>query len=240
MPSTDAAAEPETAESEAAEYPSLLRANAVCIGLFLTALGLAGLVWFTVPHQHHLASLWQFLFQLTPFAAAAGAIAWLDLEWARRLRLQLVLPPIAFLAMFCFFVPRIFYYAGRDDDKLYFHMLTLVPLIILTMALVFRLGGGSRAVTLRMSGALLLLQLSGLEDLAYIKVNPHKDPKWQHIPDVWTWADHITVFLRHAPSKEEAFAFIAVHVVLALLVLFLPGRAVRSAARMITRRTARA
>ena len=45
-----------------------------------------------------------------------------------------------------------------------------------------------------------------------------------YIPKVWFWADHMKIFLGHYPSKNEAFVFIAVHVVLALLILFLPGR----------------
>ncbi|GAB3966157.1 hypothetical protein GCM10029978_030650 [Actinoallomurus acanthiterrae] len=227
----------QTADTSVEEVPvraartSFVRANAVTIGLLLTALILAGIIWSAVPHQHKISSLWLFLFELTPFLAAAGAIAWLDVGWARRLRLHLVVVPAAFLAMFCFFVPRIFYYAGRDADQLYYHMLTLVPLIILSLCLSYRLGGGTRNGTLRLGGALLLLQLSGLEDLAYILVNPHTDPKWQHVPDVWTWAYHMSVFIGHAPTKDQAYAFITVHVVLALLVLFLPGRVVAALLR---------
>jgi hypothetical protein len=86
------------------------------------------------------------------------------------------------------------------------------------------LGGGRRSVTLRLCAAMMALQLSGLEDLAFLTVNPQTDPKWTPIPKVWFWADHMKIFLGHYPSKNEAFAFIAVHVVLALLILFLPGR----------------
>lgn len=233
MPTSERTAATSPAEEAPAPPPpaSFVRANAVTIGLALAALALAGIIWSVVPHQHKITSLWVFLFELTPFAAAAGAIAWVDVGWARRLRLHLILLPAAFLAMFCFFVPRIFYYAGRDGDQLYYHMLTLVPLIILSLCLAYRLGGGSRGGTLRLSGALLLFQLSGLEDLAYILVNPHTDPRWQHVPDVWSWAYHMSVFIGHAPAKNEAYAFIAVHVVLALLVLFLPARAVTALLR---------
>ena len=52
------------------------------------------------------------------------------------------------------------------------------------------------------------------------------DPRFWPIPEVWTWASHMTVFLGHPPTKAEAFGFIGVHLVLAGLVLFLPGRAV--------------
>jgi hypothetical protein len=103
--------------------------------------------------------------------------------------------------------------------------------MILALSLAYRLGGGSRETSLRLTFAMLLLQLSGLEDLAFLTVNPHTDPEWTPIPEKWTWADHMTVFLGHAASKYEAYAFITVHVVLALLVLFLPVRAVTALAR---------
>jgi len=41
----------------------------------------------------------------------------------------------------------------------------------------------------------------------------------------------MTIFLGHPPPKYEAYAFTAVHVVLAGLVLFLPGRVVTAVVR---------
>jgi len=58
-----------------------------------------------------------------------------------------------------------------------------------------------------------------------LTLNDHPSgSRYASIPEVWTWASHITVFLGHPATKIEAFAFIGVHVILALLVLFLPGR----------------
>jgi hypothetical protein len=117
-------------------------------------------------------------------------------------------------------------------------MLALVPFVILALVLAYRLGGGTRETSLRLTFGMLLLQLSGLEDLAFLTVNPHTDPQWTPIPETWTWADHMTVFLGHPASKHQAYAFITVHVVLALLVLFLPARAV-TAVTAVTRRRKR-
>ncbi|MBW8481167.1 hypothetical protein [Actinomadura parmotrematis] len=208
--------------------PPFLRANAVTLAAGAVAALLGGVVWFALPHEHDITSLWIFLFKLTPFAAGAVAVAWLHVGWARRLRLPLVAVPACFLVFFCFFVPRIFFVARKPTEELYYTVLTLVPFVILALALAYRLGGGPRGTTLRLSAAMLLLQLSGLEDLAFLTVNPQTDPKWTPIPDTWTWADHIKVFLGHYPSKEEAYAFIAVHVLLALAVLFVPASAVRA------------
>ncbi|WP_051468109.1 hypothetical protein [Actinomadura oligospora] len=206
-----------------------LRANRVTLVAGVVAAVLGAIVWFALPHEHDITSLWMFLFKLTPFVAASVAVAYLDQAWARRLRLPEIAVPACFLVFFCFFVPRIFFVAKKPGFELYYTVLTEVPFIILALALAYRLGGGKRGTTLRLCGAMMLLQLSGLEDLAYLTVNHHTDPAWTPIPKVWKWADHMKVFLGHYPTKGEAYAFITVHVILALAVLFVPARTVRAA-----------
>lgn len=202
------------------------------------ALLLAAVVWFVLPHDRQVDNAGLLLAKLTPFLAATAAIATADVALLRRWQVHLVAIPACFLVFFCWFVPRLFFYSGSDGDfeRLYYTMLTAVPFVILSLTLAYRLGGGSGATSARLSVAMLLLMLSGLEDLAYLVVNPHVDPRWTPIPEVWDWASHIKVFLGHWPSKYEAYAFIAVHVVLALLVLFLPGRYVSGPARRLLRR----
>jgi hypothetical protein len=204
---------------------SFLRANAVTLTTGTLAIALAGFVWFQMPHEREISSLWVFLFKLTPFVAAGIAIAWLDLGWAHRLRLHLVLIPACFLTFFCFFVPRIFYYRSITGPEHYYTILTLVPFMILAFVLAYRLGGGPRSMALRLCFALIILQLSGLEDLAFFVTNPHPGG-WASIPQVWDWANHIRVRLGHYPTRNEAFAFIGVHVALALITLTLPGSVV--------------
>jgi hypothetical protein len=190
----------------------------------------AAIVWFGLPHDREVKSLWIFLFKLVPFILAAEAVAALDVEWARRIRLPLILIPPTFLLYFLYFVPKIFFYGGANSDdpasfgSLYYNVLTLTPMIILALVLAYRLGGGTAATVRRLSYGMLLLMLSGLEDLAFLVVNQHTDPAFTPIPEVWEWASHITVFIGHPPTKIEAYVFIAVHVVLALLVLASPQR----------------
>lgn len=235
IPSTDHDGRPAVSGPAAAgPVASFTRDNAVTLVAGAVAVLLAAVVWFGLPHDREVSSAWLLLFKLTPFVSASIAVAWLDRTWASRLNLHLFLLPACFLVFFCYFVPKLFFYAGDGDTfgQLYYHVLTLVPFIILTMVLSYRLGGGSRGGVLRIAFALLLLQLSGLEDLAFLTVNDHPaGSKYASIPDVWTWASHMTVFLGHPPTKYQAFAFIAVHVVLALLVLFVPRRAVTAALR---------
>jgi len=207
--------------------------NRLSLLLAIAAAVLGGVIWFVLPHERDVTSVGTLLFKLTPFACATAAIALADDAALRRRQVHLVAIPAAFLVFLCYFVPRVFFYSGSAGDfpNLYYHMLTAIPLIILTLALAFRLGGGAPSTTARLSAGLLLLMLSGIEDLAFLLVNPHTDPRFTSIPEVWTWASHMTVFFGHPPTKYEAYAFIAVHLVLAGLVLFLPGRAVTALVR---------
>jgi hypothetical protein len=191
----------------------------------VAAMALAAVIWFVLPHEREVSSAGMLLFKLTPFAAAVAAIALVDDAALRRRRLHLFAVPASFLVFFCFFVPRVFFYSGTDGDfpALYYHMLAAAPFIIVALALAFRLGGGTPAATARLASSMLLLMLSGLEDLAFLLVNPHTDPRWTPIPEVWTWASHMEVFIGHPPTKYEAYAFIAVHVLLAVAVLVTPA-----------------
>ncbi|MCW2875916.1 MAG: hypothetical protein JWQ95_16 [Sphaerisporangium sp.] len=190
----------------------------------------AAFVWFGLPHDREVESLGIFLVKLLPFVFATEAVARLDVEWAKRLRLVLVLVPAAFLLYFLYFVPKIFFFGGVESGTakafygLYYHVLTVTPFLIMAMVLAFRVGGGSASVVRRLSYGMLLLMLSGLEDLAFLTVNDHTDPAYATIPEVWDWASHMTVFLGHPPTRTEAYLFILVHVVLALAVFFSPQR----------------
>lgn len=235
--SGEAADRPREAEDRPRGADSFLRANRVSLVSAAIAAGLAAIVYFGMPHERDLTSLWVLLFKLTPFVAAAIAIAWLDEWWAQRLRLALILPPLCFLAFFTFFVPRIFYSAGiaQDFNQLYYTVLMLVPFVILALVLSVRLGGGSRATVLRLAAAMILLQLSGIEDLAFLTVNDLSGTDYAD-PQVWFWADHMAVRLGHYPTTSEAYAFIAGHVALAVLVLALPQRSFRAIGRRLRRR----
>jgi hypothetical protein len=215
---------------------SFLRANRVSLIAGAVAFALAAGVALGMKPSRDLTSVWVLLVKLAPFVAASVAIAWLDRDWARRLRLHLVLPPLCFLVFFTYFVPKIFYYHNVDNfDLLYYTVLIEVPFIILSLVLSARLGGASTGTVLRLAGAMILLQLSGIEDLAFVTIATMSGAM-PGIPRVWTWADHITVVIGHPPTRDEAFAFIGVHVVLAVLVLALPGRFFAAAVRRVSPR----
>jgi hypothetical protein len=208
------------------ETSSFWRDNRVTLLAGALAVALAGLVRFVLPYEQEITSVWMLLVKLTPQLAAVVAVAWLDVAWARRLRLHLVALPAIFLAFLCYFVPKTFMTAMDMQDgtavfeDLYLHVVVFVPFMIVALVLSYRLGGGSREGVLRIGAATTILQMSGLEDLMAVLMNSRLDG----IPELWDWAHHMTVRLGHPATREEAYAFIAVHVVLAVLALALPRR----------------
>jgi hypothetical protein len=205
---------------------SFWRDNRVALPLGVLAVALAALVRFVIPYEREITSLWMLLVKLTPQLAALACVAWLDVAWARRLRLHLVALPAIFLGFLGYFVPATFMTAldmvdgTAEFEDLYLHVVVFVPFIMIALALAYRVGGGSREGVLRVGAAMTILQMSGLEDLVAVLLNSRLDG----IPEVWDWAHHITVRLGHVATRNEAYAFIAVHVVLAVLVLAVPRR----------------
>jgi hypothetical protein len=211
-----------------------LVSNRVSLVAGLVTVGLAAAVFFGMEHTRELTSLWVLLAKLAPFVAASIAIAWLDVGWAQRLRLHLIAPVLCFLVFFLFFVPRIFHFHNEDNfEQVYYTILMLVPFVILSLALALRLGGASTSTVLRLSTAMILLQLSGLEDLAFLTTEKLYGTLTGGWPQVWEWADHITVVIGHPPTNTEALVFIGVHVALAAVVLALPGRYVTATVRRL-------
>ncbi|GAA3545616.1 hypothetical protein GCM10022419_027340 [Nonomuraea rosea] len=203
---------------------SFWRDNRVTLLAGAAAVALTALVRFVIPYEQEITSLWMLLVKLTPQIAACVAVAWLDVAWARRLRLHLVALPAIFLAFLCYFVPQTFMTAMdmRDGtakfEDLYLHVVVFVPFLIIALVLCYRLGGGSREGVLRVGAAATILQMSGLEDLMAVLMNS----RLNGVPELWDWATHMTVRLGHPATRTEAYAFIVVHVVLAVLVLALP------------------
>lgn len=203
----------------------LTRNPALTFILFaVLAAGSAATIWLALPHEREVTSLWILLVKLVPFALATEAVARLDPAWLRHQLAVMLVMVAAFAGYFLFFVPKIFFAGGLNEDfeQMYYYVLTLTPYLILALILAYRLGGGAAGAVRRMGYAMLLLMLSGAEDLAFLTVNNHTDPRFTPIPQIWSWASHMTVFLGHPPTKMQAYAFIAVHLLLAAAVLTVP------------------
>lgn len=211
--------------------------NRVTLLVGALAILLAAIVRFVIPYEREITSAWMLFVKLTPQIAACVAIAWLNIAWARRLRLHLVALPAIFLAFLCYFVPKTFMIAMDMADgsavfeDLYLHVVVFVPFLLIALTLAYRIGGGSREGVLRTGTAMTILQMSGLEDLVAVSMNRRLDG----IPELWDWAHHMTVRLGHPATRSEAHAFITVHVVLAVLALALPRRLFTAIGRRLRR-----
>ncbi|MFI9509736.1 hypothetical protein [Nocardia sp. NPDC052566] len=179
----------------------------------------AGIVWQVSGREHDVDNLWTLLASLVPFVFATETIASLRPQWFWRGRLPELAALGAFAVVFCFLVPKIFAAAMDNDlERHYAWMRLLVPLLILSLALMLRLGGAPPATARRVSYAGILVMLSGIEDLAFQLLRG--DP----IAERWDWADHITVFLGHIAGRTEALVFIAVHLLIAAAIIAAPDR----------------
>lgn len=108
----------------------------------------------------------------------------------------------------------------QDFQPVYQFELFVTTFIVLFALLAYRLGGGRTANVLKVGVASILVVISGVNDLTFWALN-----------DVWSagtkptelkWASHMIVFLGGPPSAPAAVAFMAVHLVLAAIVVALP------------------
>ncbi|WP_439384336.1 hypothetical protein [Amycolatopsis lexingtonensis] len=108
----------------------------------------------------------------------------------------------------------------QDFQPVYQFELFVTTFIVLFALLAYRLGGGRTANVLKVGIASILVVISGVNDLTFWALN-----------DVWAagtkptelkWASHMIVFLGGPPSVPAAVAFMAVHLVLAAIVVSLP------------------
>ena len=195
---------------------NILSASFLLITVFLTLFILT-----QVSMEKEIPSLGVFLLKLLPFVFATLSIAYLNLGDSLQRGLSFVTIPGAFLGFFCYFVPKLFFFSN-EFEVMYQTMLLAVPYIILALVLSYRLGGGSTGATMRLSFGMLLLMLSGIEDLAFLLISMRYDPNWAGIPEVWEWASHMTVRVGRPLTQYEAYVFIGIHIVAAIVVMFYP------------------
>ncbi len=196
-----------------------LRENIVSLVSFVIAVILAGVILFVLPQDREVKSLGIFLFKLLPFVFASLAIASVKRELLQNIYLKYLLIIGSYLAFFTYLIPKIIFHRG-EFEELYYVLLITAPYIILCLVLTFRLGGANGGQTLRLAFALLLIMVSGIEDLAYFTVN--FDPNWGPLPEVWDWVTHIAVRIGRPPTRNDIIVSVIIHFVLALGVLVLP------------------
>jgi hypothetical protein len=192
------------------------------------------LIMVVLPPDQTLDNLGDWAFKLCPFVFAVLTVALFP-----RVRYG---PALIVFAVFVYMsyldtelVMRVQAFARSSDEDafqpVYQFELFVTTFIVLFALLAYRLGGGRTANVLKAGVASILVVVSGVNDLTFWALN-----------DVWAagskptelkWASHMIVFLGGPPSVPAAVAFMAVHLVLAAIVVALPvGRWVNRALRV--------
>jgi hypothetical protein len=188
-----------------------------CIFFGLLAVLSSAFIVLFLPHDRETKNLGIFILKLLPFIFSSFSIALIDVDLIKKFKLVYPVLVACFLFVFCILIPKIFFYMD-DFKKAYFFFQMMVPFIILSIVLAYRLGGASPGTTLRLAFVMLCFMISGIEDLAFLVINRHTDPRFTPIPEIWTWASHMKVRLGHFPTRYEAYAFIAFHILLGIFI----------------------
>jgi hypothetical protein len=187
------------------------------------ALGLVGaaLIWFLLPHDSGLANVGEMLFKILVFLLICGGVAFAP----RDLRGSWALAVVPFFVFLGYVLPRISYFGffvgdiladQQQTGELYTTIyLLLYPGIVFSVALAFRLGGGTPGRTLKISTFGVLLIFSGFLDILWPIANGQPLPAT--VP-----AEHIRVVLGHVATYTEAVWFTVAHVPLLVAVLVAP------------------
>ena len=178
-------------------------------------------VYFLLPHESEIDSPLQVIYKLVVYLLIACGVASFP-NRPRWLYLLLLAPLLGFLG---YIIPRISYlgfvalpegHPDADGEFYTYLYLMLYPAIVLSIALAYRLGGGSPGNCLKivLSGTILIF--SGFLDLLWFLVNP------TGIPETLENAHHIELILGHYPSYVEGIWFALAHLPLLCGVLLLP------------------
>lgn len=197
----------------------IIKSNRVSILFFILAACTAAIIIFVLPQDREVKSLGIFLFKLLPFIFASLSLATVTRDMLKHQATQYFSITFCFLVFFTLIVPKIFFHAEVFED-LYQVMLITTPFLILCFVFIYRLGGANGRQGFRLSTALLLIMISGIEDLAYFTVN--SDPSFANMPEVWDWVTHLAVRIGHSPTKNDIIISVIVHFSLAIAVLALP------------------
>jgi hypothetical protein len=187
------------------------------------AVALAGLFLVVLPPHRTLESAFEVPWRLSPVLFAVVAIA----GFPQRRGLGTALVGALFVA-----------YMGAVDTALVLHVddyvasssnpdsfddfyqfeLFMSAFVLMAILFAFRLGGGRTTRTLQLGGAGVLVLISGLNDLTDWLLADWPDGR----PHTLFWASHIKVFVGGSPSIPVAVTFLAIHLILAGLLLTRP------------------
>lgn len=184
------------------------------------------LIMLVLPPDRTLNNLGEFLFKISPLVLAVLTIA----LFPRRntLTLWLLLFGIIFYmgVIDSTYILRTVNWidasvAGNGANQFpAFYQFTLFvnAFTILFALFAYRAGGASTARVLKLGLAGILVIVSGLNDLTFWAINTWPDGR----PMVFEWASHVAIFIGRAPSLYDMLGFLAVHLLLAIVIMCLP------------------
>lgn len=193
----------------------------VALSAFLAAILITIFILNWEMHARTIANLGVFLVKLIPYVFALVGIAYLPVQKLNK-PMQQVSLVLAFAILFCYFVPQsLFLFANYSDDfeRFYLVMQMMVPYLILVISFSLRVGGASKKDAFVFGAIGLVFMLSGIEDLFALILTWVDNPSFV-MPEVWDWADHITVRVGRPLRTHEAYIFIAAHFLIIGLILF--------------------
>ncbi len=189
--------------------------------------GLTLLTLFVLPPDRVVDNLIDFGFKTSPLLLAVLAIALFPRHssWAKWLMLLGFIFYMGYIdSAFIIQIDRLIVAALEEEFQGQFSTFYTFNLFVNSFTLLFalfayRLGGGRVANVLKLGFAALLVMLSGLNDLTMWFMYP-----WPggDRPFVFDWASHVAVFIGRDPNLYHMLGFLALHLILAAIVMRLP------------------
>lgn len=184
-------------------------------------LGLLGFfaVWFLIPRNQYIGSIWELVFKFLIFAIVTLGIA----TFPNKLKNGYIFTILPFIVFLGYIIPRISYfgYFGAEIDKVAFGefytalYLLNYPMITFTTAFAYRIGGGTPGNTIKIPVCGMILIFSGFLDIMWHLINPVPLP--EHI-----YGSHLVIRFGRPPLFSEVIIFALCHIFLIIGVLLLP------------------
>lgn len=197
----------------------MIKRNLWFIFMFIGAVG-ALLIWLFLPHQSQIDEAWWLIVKFIAFGFIVLGIG----LFPNNLKYGHLLCCLPFIFFLCYIIPRLSYCGifgtiqePVEQGKFYTVLYLLCyPMIVMSVAYAFRMGGGSSGKSIKISIVGMLLIFSGLLDLCFNTVNGR--PLAEHLD----YAYHIIIILGHAPTWTGGLIFALCHIPIIIIVLLLP------------------
>ena len=177
-------------------------------------------VWFCLPRQNEIEKTWWLLLKFLIFIFAILGVSF----FPNRFKYRHLLACGPFILFLCYIIPRLSYCGiwGTVEDPVKFGefytilYLLCYPLIILSVAFAYRLGGGKPGHSAKICLIGILLIFSGFLDLCWNTANGLPLAK------SLDYAYHIILIFGRATTWTETLIFCLCHIPLLVLFIWLP------------------